>query len=176
MLGPAAWSGYLAFDHRDPVTSNLELRLALAHAIDREALARGRCPPTSWWRRAASCRRRCRATRPTSRSGSTPTARASTSRRGGVDGPLARRVPRRRRRCSSPSWTAGATCSGSTIELRAWTLEQAIGAPHGLREVAPIVFTGWLPGYADPEYFLRLLFQSDSKTNEGGFSLRPSTS
>ena len=34
-------------------------------------------------------------------------------------------------------------------------------------------FTGWLPGYADPEYFLRLLFQSDSRTNEGGFSHPP---
>ncbi len=33
--------------------------------------------------------------------------------------------------------------------------------------------TGWLPGYADPEYFLRLLFQSDSRTNEGGFSHQP---
>lgn len=37
-------------------------------------------------------------------------------------------------------------------------------------ELAPIYFTGWLPGYADPEYFLRLLFQSDSRTNEGGFA------
>ena len=33
--------------------------------------------------------------------------------------------------------------------------------------------TGWLPGYADPEYFLRLLFQSDSRTNDGGFSHPP---
>ncbi|HEY6566263.1 MAG TPA: hypothetical protein VI341_01985, partial [Actinomycetota bacterium] len=33
-----------------------------------------------------------------------------------------------------------------------------------------IYLTGWLPGYADPEYFLRLLFQSDSRTNEGGFA------
>jgi len=48
-------------------------------------------------------------------------------------------------------------------------LEQAlsIGDPT---EMAPIVITGWLPGYADPEYFLRLLFQTDSKTNYGGFS------
>jgi ABC-type transport system substrate-binding protein len=30
--------------------------------------------------------------------------------------------------------------------------------------------TGWLPGYPDPEYYLRLLFQSTSRTNEGGFS------
>ena len=40
-------------------------------------------------------------------------------------------------------------------------------------EMAPIYFTGWLPGYADPEYFLRLLFQSDSRTNEGGFAFPP---
>ena len=39
IVGPAAWSGYLAFDHRDPVTSNLDLRLALALALDRERLA-----------------------------------------------------------------------------------------------------------------------------------------
>ena len=38
---------------------------------------------------------------------------------------------------------------------------------------APIYVTGWLPGYPDPEYYLRLLFQSDSKTNEGGFAHPP---
>jgi ABC-type oligopeptide transport system substrate-binding subunit len=32
-----------------------------------------------------------------------------------------------------------------------------------------VYFTGWLPGYADPEYILRLLFHSKSRTNEGGF-------
>jgi oligopeptide transport system substrate-binding protein len=37
-------------------------------------------------------------------------------------------------------------------------------------EHAPIYFTGWLPGYADPEYILRLLFHSKSRTNEGGFA------
>ena len=41
------------------------------------------------------------------------------------------------------------------------------------REQAPIYFTGWLPGYADPEYFLRLLFHSQSRTNEGGFAHPP---
>ena len=33
-----------------------------------------------------------------------------------------------------------------------------------------IRITGWLPGYPDPEYYLRLLFQSTSRTNEGGFA------
>src|SRR5206468_11508525 len=41
-LGPAAWSGYLAFDHRSEPTSNLDLRRALAHAINRQALAAAR--------------------------------------------------------------------------------------------------------------------------------------
>jgi ABC-type oligopeptide transport system substrate-binding subunit len=58
------------------------------------------------------------------------------------------------------------------MPVRPWTLEEAlaIGDPT---EMAPIVITGWLPGYADPEYFLRLLFHSDSRTNEGGFSHPP---
>src|SRR5204863_945905 len=39
VLGPPAWSAYIRFDHTHPVAGNLELRCALAHAIDREALA-----------------------------------------------------------------------------------------------------------------------------------------
>ena len=62
----------------------------------------------------------------------------------------------------------GSTCP-SAVDARA-------ALPVGTAEVAPIVFTGWLPGYADPEYFLRLLFQSDSQTNEGGFAYPRSTS
>ncbi|MGZ8596335.1 MAG: hypothetical protein ACXWYJ_11805, partial [Actinomycetota bacterium] len=58
------------------------------------------------------------------------------------------------------------------IERRVWTWG-TFPTLRDLREVAPIVFTGWLPGYADPEYILRLLFQSTSKTNEGGFSWPP---
>ena len=40
----------------------------------------------------------------------------------------------------------------------------------GRADKAYLRVTGWFPGYADPEYFLRLLFHSDSRTNEGGFS------
>ena len=43
----------------------------------------------------------------------------------------------------------------------------------GRLDSARIRVTGWFPGYADPEYFLRLLFQSDSRTNEGGFTFAP---
>ena len=58
------------------------------------------------------------------------------------------------------------------IEERPWTPEQALARARPW-EASSIYFTGWLPGYPDPEYYLRLLFQSDSKTNEGGFSHPP---
>ena len=37
--GSPAWSAYIRFDHTHPIAGNVELRRALAHAIDREALA-----------------------------------------------------------------------------------------------------------------------------------------
>src|SRR5207247_8103409 len=39
VLGSPSWSAYIRFDHAHPVAGNLELRRALAHALDREALA-----------------------------------------------------------------------------------------------------------------------------------------
>ena len=50
-----------------------------------------------------------------------------------------------------------------------WEEEEAMSA-SGRVDAANLRVTGWLPGYADPEYFLRLLFQSTSRTNEGGFA------
>ena len=44
VLGPASWSAYIRFDHSHPAAGNLDLRKALAHAIDRDALA-AVCPP-----------------------------------------------------------------------------------------------------------------------------------
>ena len=61
---------------------------------------------------------------------------------------------------------------GIESEIRPWTAEQA-NAAKKMTDLARVYLTGWLPGYADPEYFLRLLFQSDSRTNEGGFSYPP---
>jgi ABC-type oligopeptide transport system substrate-binding subunit len=168
-LGPAAWSGYLAFDHVDAITSNLDLRLALAHAVDRRSLAEvmpvnmvvatgGIVPPAL--------------------QGHTPDialrfdpdlAREHLGRSGFAgelglaclddDLPLLRPVVER--------W---GDVLGLTVSVRPWSVDMLIARPT---ELAPIYFTGWLPGYADPEYFLRLLFQSDSRTNEGGFAHRP---
>ncbi len=41
------------------------------------------------------------------------------------------------------------------------------------RPWSPMVLTQWLPGYPDPEYYLRLLLHSESKTNMGGFAYAP---
>lgn len=50
-----------------------------------------------------------------------------------------------------------------------WSADQAarLGRPWG---IANATLTSWLPGYPDPEYYLRLLLHSRSKTNEGGFA------
>jgi class 3 adenylate cyclase len=59
---------------------------------------------------------------------------------------------------------------GSRVAARSWSwrAEEAMGV-GGRLDRAYLRVTGWFPGYADPEYYLRLLFHSDSRTNEGGF-------
>ena len=62
----------------------------------------------------------------------------------------------------------------AAVETPTWTPDQAWQTPRPWEEfIAPIVVTGWLPGYSDPEYYLRLLLHSESKTNEGGYAYAP---
>jgi ABC-type oligopeptide transport system substrate-binding subunit/class 3 adenylate cyclase len=187
-LGAAAWSAYIAFDHAHPVLSNVEFRRALAYAIDRATLesevadnlmvARGGIVPPAL-------------------QGHTPDivlpfdpdeARACLERSG--LGPVRLTIG------GYFTWvhpfldTVTATWRevlGIDSEIVPWTLDDArpvwqaddrprmrvVDPSKKLTEIAPIYVTGWLPGYADPEYYLRLLFQSDSRTNEGGFSHPP---
>jgi ABC-type oligopeptide transport system substrate-binding subunit/class 3 adenylate cyclase len=172
-LGPAAWSGYLGFDHAHPVTSNVDLRRALAHAIDREVLERtipdnvvvatgGVVPPALQGHTPDIVLRfdPDRARRYLEESGVTERRLAVAGIETWVSSFLD---------VVAASWHE---VLGLDVTVESWTLERALTLKN-LREVAPIVFTGWLPGYADPEYFLRLLFQSDSRTNEGGFSYPP---
>jgi len=70
-----------------------------------------------------------------------------------------------------PGVEAWRTVLGLDVQVRPWSLQPAPKLEDP-KELAPIYFTGWLPGYPDPEYFLRLLFHSESRTNEGGFSSR----
>ncbi len=156
-LGGAGWSGYIRFDHTDPVTGNADFRRALAHAIDRDALA-AVCP--------ANVVSASGGVVPPALQGHTPDialrydpelARECLERSGfGGDLELS----------GLPAWDA-------IIETIAASWESALGRGVSLRRGSAegrIRITGWLPGYPDPEYFLRLLFQSTSRTNEGGFA------
>ena len=132
------------------------------------------CPRTCSSRRAGSCRPRCRGTRRTSSPASIPSLRASCS-------------PSRvsRARCGSPASRTGrdiieliargwSEVLGLRVETPTWTPDHAWQLPRPWEEfIAPIVVTGWLPGYPDPEYYLRLLLHSESKTNEGGYAYAP---
>ncbi|HYT29908.1 MAG TPA: ABC transporter substrate-binding protein [Actinomycetota bacterium] len=170
-FGPAAWSGYLAFDHRDPVTSNLDLRRALAHAVDRDALAAalpinmvaatgGIVPPALQGHTPDIALR------------FDPPLARDCLRRSGFDGPIAAACMDEELAVLHPVVESWRDVLGLDVQVRPWSLEAA-STLKDPRTMAPIYFTGWLPGYADPEYFLRLLFHSDSRTNEGGFAHPP---
>ena len=171
VIGPAAWSGYLAFDHRDADTSNLDLRIALARAIDREALAE--MLPTNLVLATGGVV-------PPALQGHTPDIALRFDpdlarehlRASGVAGPLSVASFEEAAVLLEVVVRSWREVLGLEVDQRTWTWA-TMGSLRDLREVAQIVFTGWLPGYADPEYILRLLFQSTSKTNEGGFSWPP---
>jgi oligopeptide transport system substrate-binding protein len=166
--GPAAWSGYLAFDHHHPATSNVELRRALAHAIDRSALE-AVAPPNVVVANGGVV--------PPALQGHTPDivprfdpdlARRYLAR-SGFEGTLTIAGLDVWQAVLDPVVETWADVLGLRTEVATWSLGAAMSQLRPW-DFAQIVITGWLPGYPDPEYYLRLLFQSDSKTNEGGFS------
>jgi oligopeptide transport system substrate-binding protein len=166
--GPAAWSGYLAFDHHHPATSNVDLRRALAHAIDRSALE-AVAPPNVVVATGGVV--------PPALQGHTPDivprfdpdlARGFLAR-SGFDATLVVAGLDVWQPVLDPVVETWADVLGLRVDVVAWSLEAAMGQLRPW-DSAQVVITGWLPGYPDPEYYLRLLFQSDSKTNEGGFS------
>jgi oligopeptide transport system substrate-binding protein len=172
-LGAASWSGFLAFRHADPRMANVEFRRALASAIDRDTLA-DQVPSNLVVANGGIV--------PPALQGHTPdivprfdpeTAREhlrssglSAEDLGGLELAGIETWLDDFLLVVSRTWKEVLDID---VPVRPWTLEDAlsIGDPT---DMAPIVITGWLPGYADPEYFLRLLFQTDSKTNYGGFS------
>ena len=167
-VGPATWSGYLAFDHTNSVVADVGVRRALAAAVDREALA-GVVPMNMVVATGGIV--------PPALQGHTPEialrfdpdrARSQLADAGPV-GPLTVAVLEDDLPLLAPVLAAWREVLGLDVATRTWTLDETPTMPAP-RTLAPIYFTGWLPGYSDPEYFLRLLFQSDSRTNEGGFA------
>jgi oligopeptide transport system substrate-binding protein len=172
-MGSAAWSGYVAFDHHLVANANVNFRRALAHAIDRDALTTvapgnlivaggGLVPPALQGHTPDIALR------------FDPALAREYLERSGVSEPVevgAMEVWEEILRTVARGWE---TVLGLTVNVRSWSWKdeeatQVSGAPIN----PPITIKGWLPGYPDPEYFLRLLLHSDSKTNEGGFTYPP---
>ncbi|HLY94661.1 MAG TPA: ABC transporter substrate-binding protein [Gaiellaceae bacterium] len=156
-LGLPAWSAYLRFDHTARVTGNLDFRRALAHAIDRDALA-AVCPPNLVVATGGVVPPALQGHTPDITLRYDPELARDYLQRSGFDGALE---------------VAGLAHWEEIMGAIAATWREVFECDVNvvpLTNDVPIRVTGWLPGYADPEYYLRLLFQSTSRTNEGGFA------
>jgi ABC-type oligopeptide transport system substrate-binding subunit/class 3 adenylate cyclase len=156
-LSGAGWSGYIRFDHTDAVTGNADFRRALAHAVDRDALA-AVCPANVVVASGGVVPPALQGHTPDIALRYDPELARECLERSGFEGDL--------ELSGLPAWD-------KIIETIAASWESALGRDVSLRRGSAegrIRITGWLPGYPDPEYYLRLLFQSTSRTNEGGFA------
>ncbi len=170
VLGEPSWSAYIRFDHTDPVAGNADLRRALAHAVDREALA-AVCPANLVVANGGVVPPALQGHTPDIALRFDPDLARECLARSGFNGKL--------ELAGMMVWddileTIGASWRevfGDRVSVSSWTWREEEARSVGSRiETAPIRVTGWLPGYPDPEYYLRLLFQSTSRTNEGGFA------
>jgi oligopeptide transport system substrate-binding protein len=166
-LGPAAWTAYLAFDHTHPVTSKVEFRRALAHAINRETLAEvaaenmvvatgGLVPPALQGHTPDIAPR------------FDPDRAREHLARAGVGGGVKLAAQEDHAGLVSELTSTWKDVLGLDVEVASYSWRTT--ATPGRFADAQIVIAGWLPGYQDPEYYLRLLLQSTSRTNEGGFA------
>jgi len=168
LLGPAGWSGYLAFDHTSEAGGSLELRRALAHAVDRDAL-REVLPPNLVVATGGVVPPALQGHTPSIAPRFDPDLARALLRESGFAGPL--------RLAGLDEWetilgivvAAWREVLGIQVEQSRWMSNAVPGDPFS-ELGAHTIMTGWLPGYPDPEYYLRLLFQSTSRTNEGGFA------
>jgi ABC-type oligopeptide transport system substrate-binding subunit/class 3 adenylate cyclase len=170
ILGSPAWSAYIRFDHTHPVAGNLELRRALAHAVDRAALA-AVCPANLVVASGGVVPPALQGHTPDIALRYDPDLAREYLARSGYDGRI--------ELAGMMVWDdiLGAIAAGwrdvfgDRVAVSSWSwLDEEASAVGARIQTAPIRVTGWLPGYPDPEYYLRLLFQSTSRTNEGGFA------
>jgi ABC-type oligopeptide transport system substrate-binding subunit/class 3 adenylate cyclase len=170
VLGSPAWSAYIRFDHTHPVAGNLELRRALAHATDREALA-AVCPANLVVATGGVVPPALQGHTPDIALRYDPDLARECLARSGFDGQLelaGMMVWDEILDAIAGGWRE---VFGDRVSVSSWSWREEEALETGERiQTAPIRITGWLPGYPDPEYYLRLLFQSTSRTNEGGFA------
>jgi ABC-type oligopeptide transport system substrate-binding subunit/class 3 adenylate cyclase len=168
--GPAAWTAYVGFNHAHPVVSRIDARRALALSIDRDALAAalpanlpvatgGIVPPALQGHTPDIAPRfePDRARELWAAAGLTPGTRLGLAAQD-VWGPMLDVL--------LGGWR---DVLGLEVDVHPWRAADVptLGRPW---DIAPLYLAGWLPGYPDPEYCLRLLLQSTAKTNEGGYS------
>jgi ABC-type oligopeptide transport system substrate-binding subunit/class 3 adenylate cyclase len=158
----AAGVDYLVLDHRQPTIASLELRRALAHAVDRAELG-SFLPPNLLVATGGLV--------PPLLQGHTPDIApahdADLAREllaaSGFSGELTMGI--------SPDPTVGAAVL-AIAEM--WERTLGISVRRIDEDDEPAVWaTGWYPGYPDPEYFLRLLLHSEAKDNFGHFGHGP---
>lgn len=176
LIGPASWSAYIRFDHTDPVTGNLELRRALAHAVDREALG-AVCPANLVVANGGVVPPALQGHTPDIALPYDPDRARHHLDRSGFDGALelaGMNVWDDILDTVTASWRE---VFGDRLKVSAWSWpEDEAFQPSARLLVAKMRITGWLPGYADPEYFLRLLFQSTSARTRAASPTVTSTS
>jgi ABC-type transport system substrate-binding protein/class 3 adenylate cyclase len=173
--GPLTWIAYLGFRHSDPALGDPELRLALAHAVDRSGLSPlmpanlevatgGIVPPALQGHTPdiALPYDPDRARDHLGRAGTTPATLTIAAQ--DVWQPLLDEI--------AESWRE---VLGIGVTFDPWTAETVDDvAPLGRPlELAPLAVLGWLPGYPDPEYCLRLILHSHAKANEGRYAYAP---
>jgi ABC-type oligopeptide transport system substrate-binding subunit/class 3 adenylate cyclase len=170
-LGPAAWSGYLAFRLREPPLDSVDLRRALAHAVDRSALARA-MPVNMVLATGGIVPPALQGHTPDIAPRFDPDLAREHLQRSGFEGSLSLTCLPDNIPMLQPVIDSWRETLGLSTEVQPWTMEASMTLQNPWN-VASIYFTGWLPGYPDPEYYLRLLFHSESRTNEGGFAHQP---
>lgn len=169
-LGAVASTLYIGFNHATLPTSSVGFRRALAHAIDRESL------------RAIAPAHLVVATGglvPPALQGHTPEIAPRFDPEHARDLMTRLEVPRPAQieilassvfaALLAPIVTTWERMLGMRVVVRGLTPERSARL-YGDKKWPPVVLTTWLPGYPDPEYYLRLLLHSDSKTNAGGFA------
>ncbi len=170
VLGSPSWSAYIRFDHTHPVAGNLELRRALAHATDRDALA-AVCPANLVVASGGVVPPALQGHTPDIALRYDPDLAGECLARSGFGGEIelaGMMVWDEILDAIAGGWRE---VFGDRVSVSSWSWrEEELLQTGGRIQTAPVRITGWLPGYPDPEYYLRLLFQSTSRTNEGGFA------
>ncbi|HXG75709.1 MAG TPA: ABC transporter substrate-binding protein [Gaiellaceae bacterium] len=161
-LEPAAGLEYLVLDHRDPAIARVELRRALAHAVDRRELQAvlpkntlpatgGMVPPV------------LQGHTPDIAPAYDPELARELLAASGFAGEIRLAVPEGRPEL--PAVLALAGMWERTLGLRVVQVDEMTEAQ--------VFLAGWFPGYPDPEYYLRLLLHSEAKDNFGRFRHPP---